>query len=259
MRTLRRSCSAYRARAARWWRRIRFLAALPHRARARQEDRRLDGRCCRVGRLLCRPPTPTRSSPRPSTITGSIGVVGGKLIIGPAMDHYLSTNTETHHRRFADGGNVHDRAAFQPSRARRFRRLHRPRLCRFHRSGRGRARHDARSKCAKSRAGGCGPGSKRWSDIWSIILAASQWRVARARALAGIDADARVQLALLSERKEPVRSRSARLFGASAEACGGDWRALNAALSDPRVQQALAAMREEDANVRAEAGRVHVR
>jgi protease IV len=31
----------------------------------------------------------------PSTITGSIGVVGGKLIIGPAIDHYLSTNTET--------------------------------------------------------------------------------------------------------------------------------------------------------------------
>lgn len=28
-----------------------------------------------------------------STITGSIGVLGGKLIIGPAMDHYLSTNT----------------------------------------------------------------------------------------------------------------------------------------------------------------------
>jgi protease-4 len=31
----------------------------------------------------------------PSTITGSIGVLGGKLIIGPAFDHYLSTNTET--------------------------------------------------------------------------------------------------------------------------------------------------------------------
>jgi protease-4 len=31
----------------------------------------------------------------PSTITGSIGIFGGKLIIGPAFDHYLSTNTET--------------------------------------------------------------------------------------------------------------------------------------------------------------------
>ncbi len=31
----------------------------------------------------------------PTTITGSIGVLGGKLIIGPAMDHYLSTNTQT--------------------------------------------------------------------------------------------------------------------------------------------------------------------
>jgi protease IV len=31
----------------------------------------------------------------PSTITGSIGVVGGKLILGPAFEHYLSSNTET--------------------------------------------------------------------------------------------------------------------------------------------------------------------
>ncbi|MEZ6022307.1 MAG: S49 family peptidase [Hyphomonadaceae bacterium] len=31
----------------------------------------------------------------PTTLTGSIGVLGGKLIIGGAMEHYLSANTET--------------------------------------------------------------------------------------------------------------------------------------------------------------------
>ena len=54
----------------------------------------------------------------PSTITGSIGVLGGKLIIGPAFDHYLSTNTETITVGSPYGGDVHHRARLQPSRAR---------------------------------------------------------------------------------------------------------------------------------------------
>ena len=47
----------------------------------------------------------------PTTITGSIGVVGGKLIIGPAMDHYLSTQHRDDHGRLAAGDDVHQRNA----------------------------------------------------------------------------------------------------------------------------------------------------
>jgi protease-4 len=74
--------------------------------------------------------------------------------------------------------------------------------------------------------------------------------VGRARALAGIDEDARVQLRYFPAEENPFESLG-HLFGASSESVEALVR-LNAALSDPRFQSALAAMGERGANVRAE-------
>jgi protease-4 len=84
-----------------------------------------------------------------------------------------------------------------------------------------------------------------------------QVAVARARALAGIEEDARVQLRYYPEQENPFEVFE-NLFGVSSESAQALAR-LNAVLSDPRVQQALAALREEDATVRAEADRFDVR
>jgi protease-4 len=74
--------------------------------------------------------------------------------------------------------------------------------------------------------------------------------VARARALAGIPEDARVQLKYYPEQENPFEALG-NLFGASSEGAEGLMR-LNAALSDPRMRRVLAAMREEEAGVRAD-------
>jgi protease-4 len=75
--------------------------------------------------------------------------------------------------------------------------------------------------------------------------------VARARALAGIEEDARVTLKFFPVAEDPFRAFG-RMFGASSESVEALVR-INAALQDPRMRRIMAAMREEDANVRAEA------
>jgi hypothetical protein len=81
--------------------------------------------------------------------------------------------------------------------------------------------------------------------------------VARARALAGIAEDARVRLRYYPAEENPFEAFG-NLFGASSESAEALVR-LNAVLSDPRVQRSLAALREEDADVRAEAEPLRVR
>ncbi len=103
---------------------------------------------------------------------------------------------------------------------------------------------------------GSGPASKRLSASWSIALAGSRTRWPRARALAGISANAQTQLRYYPQVENPFRNLG-RAFGASSESVEALAR-INAVLSDPRVQRAMAAVREEDANVRAESGRITV-
>ncbi len=74
--------------------------------------------------------------------------------------------------------------------------------------------------------------------------------MARARALAGIDEDARVQLRYYPTVESPFEAFG-QMFGASADSVEALVR-INAALSDPRLQRVMAALREEDAGVRAQ-------
>lgn len=192
----------------------------------------------------------------PSTITGSIGVVGGKLIIGPALEHYLSADTEmlsvgspmtemfTAERPF----NAEERAAFAAFIDRAY-----TDFVGLVAEGRGMTPAQVR-EVARGRV---------WTGRQALErhlvdhLGGFSVALARARELAGIPADARVQLRYYPMQENPFAS-FARLFGVSADAVEGLAR-LNAVLSDPRVQRALAAMREEDVNARAESARITVR
>lgn len=191
----------------------------------------------------------------PSTITGSIGVVGGKLIIGPAMEHYLSSNTET----ITVGSPMVEMFTAE----RPFNQAERAAFAGF--IDRAYASFialvaDGREMSAEQVRGVAG--GRVWTGQQALErglvdrLGGFSVAVARARELAGIDADARVQLRFYPAQDDPFHSLS-KLFGASSSSVEGLVR-LNAALSDPRVRDALSVMREDDANVRAETGRFRV-
>jgi protease-4 len=185
----------------------------------------------------------------PSTITGSIGVYGGKLIIGPAMDHYLSTNTETisvgsplvemftSERPF----NQAERAAFAGFIDRTY-----TTFIGLVAEGREMTPEQARAVA----------GGRVWTGQQALErglvdhIGGFSVAVQRARALAGIADDAQVELRYFPQAESPFKSFE-RLFGVSAQSAEALVQ-LNAVLSDPRVRRSMAALREEDANVRAE-------
>ncbi len=192
----------------------------------------------------------------PSTITGSIGVVGGKLILGPAFDHYLSTNTETitvgsplvemftTERPF----NQAERAAFSGF------------IDRAYATFLGLVAEGREMNVDQVRALA---GGRVWTGQQALErglvdhVGGFQVAVGRARALAGLEEDARVQLRFYPAQQNPFEAFG-RLFGASSESVEALVR-LNAILSDPRTQRALAALREEDASVRAQSETPRIR
>lgn len=185
----------------------------------------------------------------PSTITGSIGVYGGKLIIGPAMDHYLSSNTETisvgsplvemftSERPF----NPAERAAFAGFIDRTY-----STFIGLVAEGREMTPEQARAVA----------GGRVWTGQQALErglvdhIGGFSVAVQRARALAGVADDADVELRYFPQAESPFKSFE-RLFGVSAQSAEALVQ-LNAVLSDPRVRRSMAALREEDANVRAE-------
>lgn len=192
----------------------------------------------------------------PSTITGSIGVLGGKLIIGGAMEHYLSSNTETitvgsplvemfsSDRPF----NQAERAAFAGFIDRAY-----AQFLALVADGRGMTVEQARAVAG----GRVWTGRQAQERGLVDSLGGFSDAVARARVLAGIEENAKVQLRYYPTAENPFEAFG-RMFGASSESVEALVR-INAALQNPRVQQALEAVREEDANVRAESDRFTVR
>ncbi|MGE0664862.1 MAG: signal peptide peptidase SppA [Hyphomonadaceae bacterium] len=186
----------------------------------------------------------------PSTITGSIGVVGGKLIIGPAFDHYLSTNTETltvgspmvEMFTTERGFNQAERAVFAGFIDRAYQQF-----IGLVAEGREMTPEQVRAVAQ----GRVWTGQQALERGLVDHLGGFSVAVARARALAGIDEGARVQLKFFPAVESPFKAFE-RMFGASSESVEALVR-INAALQDPRMQRIMAAMREEDANVRAEA------
>lgn len=192
----------------------------------------------------------------PSTITGSIGIFGGKLIIGPAFDHYLSTNTETvtvgsplvEMFTTERGFNQAERAAFAGFIDRGY-----ANFLGLVAEGR-----EMQVDQVRAIAGGRVWTGRQASEIGLVDhLGGFQVAVQRARALAGIEDDARVQLRFYPAVENPFAAFG-KLFGASGESVQALVR-LNAVLSDPRTQRAMAALREEDASIRAESEAPRIR
>lgn len=191
----------------------------------------------------------------PSTITGSIGVVGGKLILGPAFDHYLSTNTETltvgspmvEMFTTERGFNQAERAAFAGFIDRAYQDF-----LGLVAEGRDMTREQVR-EVAQGRVW---TGTQARERGLVDHLGGFQFAVGRARELAGIAADARVQFRYFPAQENPFDSLG-KFFGVSSEAAEGLVR-LNAVLSNPRMQRAMAALREEEAGVRAESQQLNI-
>jgi protease-4 len=191
----------------------------------------------------------------PSTITGSIGVVGGKLIIGPAMDYYLSSNTETVTvgspmvEMFSTerGFNQAERATFAAFIDRAYQQF-------LGLVAEGRSMTPAQVRTVAQ--GRVWTGQQALDRGLVDHLGGFSVALARARALAGIEENARVQLRFYPTVESPFEAFS-KMFGASSESVEALIR-INAALSDPRLQRVMAAMREEDAGARAETDRFTV-
>jgi protease-4 len=192
----------------------------------------------------------------PSTITGSIGVVGGKLIIGPAMEHYLSTHTETVSMGSPVIGmfssdrpfNQAERAAFAGFIDRAYTEFQ---------SLVAQGRHMTPEQVHAIAGGRVWTGQQALERHLVDHLGGFSVALTRARALAGIQENARTQLRFYPAAKNPFESFG-RMFGASAESVQALAR-LNAVMSDPRMQRTLRVLSEDDANVRAEADRIEVR
>ena len=192
----------------------------------------------------------------PTTITGSIGVLGGKLVIGSAMDYYLSSHTE----RLTVGSPYvsmfSSNTPFSPAERAQFAGFI------------DRAYHDFIALVAGGRHmtfeqahalahGRVWTGQQALERHLVDRLGGFDVAVTRARALAGIAENAQVELRMYPVQRNPFEAIS-RFFGVSSDDAQALAR-LNAAMSDPRVARVLAAMREEDANVRAQAQPITVR
>ena len=191
-----------------------------------------------------------------TTITGSIGVLGGKLIIGPAMEHYLSADSETlsvgspqvtmfsANEPFTPSG----RAAFAGFIDRAYQQF-----LGLVAEGRGMTREQVR-EVARGRVW---TGQQALERHLVDRLGGFSVAVARAKELAGIGADTRVQLRFYPSPRGPFEELE-RLFGVSSESAEALAR-VSAVMSDPRFQEAAQAMEGRDAAVRAEAPAMRVR
>jgi protease-4 len=192
----------------------------------------------------------------PTTITGSIGVLGGKLIIGPAMEHYLSSNTQTISVGSPAIGMFSAQHPFTPAEHAAFSGFIDRAYAQFIQIVAD-GRHMSVEQAHAVAHGRVWTGQQALERRLVDHLGGFSVAVARARALANIPESARVQLRYYPEAENPFKDLG-RALGVSSDGAEGLLR-LNAALSDPRVARALAALREEDANVRAESQHIDIR
>jgi protease-4 len=191
----------------------------------------------------------------PTTITGSIGVVGGKIVLGPAMEHYLSAHTETvqvgsptanfftSSRAFTNAEN----AAFGAFIDRAY-----TDFIGLVAEGRGLTPAQVR-EVAKGRVwtGAQAQERKLVNSLGGLNVA-----IDRAKALAGIKSETAVQLRVFPEQQSPFEALE-ELFGVSAQNARAA-AVLAGVLGDERVSGALREVLSEPVAARAET-RVNVR
>lgn len=191
-----------------------------------------------------------------TTVTGSIGVVGGKIVLGPALEHYASVRTET----LTTGSPVlglgsadrpftpAERAAFAASIDRAYQDFL-ALVARGRRMSVAQVREVARGRVwtgeqAKERG--------LVDHIGGFDVA-----VSRAKALAGIEAETRVQLRYYPTPRSAFEQLQA-IFGGGTDAAEA-LAAVAFIARDPQIVEALAALRSPEARLRAEAPDMRVR
>lgn len=192
----------------------------------------------------------------PTTITGSIGVVGGSIVIGPALEHYFSVHSDSitvgsplvtmfsaNHPFTPEG-----QAAFSGFIDRAYQEFM-TRVATGRRLTVAQVREIARGRVwtgAQARQRGL-----------VDHLGGFSTAIARARALANIGVNERVQLRYFPAQRSPFEELQ-QLFGASAETARAA-AMLGAVVGDERVAAVLRAARESETGVRARAEGVEVR
>jgi protease-4 len=186
----------------------------------------------------------------PTTITGSIGVVGGKIVLGDAFEHYLSARTDTvqvgsptaNYFTTARSFSNAEAAAFEGFIDRAY-----TDFIKLVAEGRGLTPEQVR-EVAKGRVwtGAQAQERKLVNTFGGLHVA-----IERAKALAGIKAETAVQLRVFPAEKNPFEAIQ-ELFGVSAESARAA-ATLAAVLGDERVSAALREVMDEPRAARAEA------
>ncbi len=191
-----------------------------------------------------------------TTITGSIGVFGGKIVLGPALEHYASVRTDS----ISIGSplvtmfsaDAPFTAAERASFAGFIDRTYNDFLT-LVASG----RHLTVAQAREVARGRVWTGAQARERRLVDHIGGFEVAVARARALAEIDEGARVNLRFYPTPQSPFEAFQS-LFGASAESARA--LALIAEIaSNPEVAAAVAELRSENGQARAEAPSVRVR
>ena len=174
----------------------------------------------------------------PSTLTGSIGVFGGKFAIGPALAKF-----GVDVRGLKVGGDYADafgsQGAMSPPQTRRLRRLDGPHLRRLRRPRRRGPQADRRSRCGEIAKGHVWTGAQAKALGLVDELGGFSQAVDRAKALAGIKGAARLKP---FETSANPFAAIARLFGAERRQRPADGRGLGAVAGSrrPRADRELA-------------------
>jgi protease-4 len=192
----------------------------------------------------------------PTTITGSIGVVGGKIVLGPAAEHYFSARSDA----IVVGSPLVTMfsadAPFTPAGRTAFSSF----IDRAYQEFMARVAAGRRLTVAQVREiarGRVWTGAQAKERRLVDHLGGFSTALARARAFARIGADERVNLKFYPTQKSPFEELR-ELFGASTETARAAV-VLGAFLGDDRVEALLRATREDNARMRARMEDIEVR
>ena len=137
---------------------------------------------------------------QPSTLTGSIGIFGGKFVTGGVYEklgaHIESTSIGTQRR-----DRTRRRVPTTPTELKKLRGAAAVLLRRVRREGRRVAAHARRRRSTRWRRGACGPGGRRSRTGWSTSSAASIARSRSPSSARRFAADSDVELVVYPPRK----------------------------------------------------------
>jgi protease-4 len=185
----------------------------------------------------------------PTTITGSIGIFGGKIVIGEALDHYLGVTTANTLVGSPSIEMFDSTTSFTPAQRKVFAAM----IDRGYADFLGTVaagRHMTTDKVREVAKGRVWTGAQAKERGLVDELGGLDVAIARAKALAGLKPDDKVQIKLYPQEKNPFEQLQD-LFGVSSESARAALT-LSAVMGDKRVTQAMAVAAADRDGLRAE-------